>query len=62
MTGFNRWVKTWMADYVSVQEIYWAVPGADIDLTRLPHRAFDSGQQRQQTAELFADYNQRLTT
>jgi hypothetical protein len=27
MSGFNRWVKTWMADYVSVQEIYWPVPG-----------------------------------
>ncbi len=42
MNGFNRWVKTWMADYVSVQEIYWSMPGADIDGTRLPRRAFDS--------------------
>jgi hypothetical protein len=58
MTGFNRWVKTWIADYVSVQEIYWAVPGAEIDITRLPRRAFDSEQQRQQTTELFSDYNQ----
>ena len=58
LTGFNRWVKTWMADYVSVQEIYWSVPGADIDVTRLPHRAFDSAEQRQQTSQLFADYNQ----
>jgi hypothetical protein len=57
MTGFNRWVKTWMADYVSVQEIYWAIPGAELDLTRLPRRAFDSGQQRQQTSELVAEYN-----
>ncbi len=58
MTGFNRWVKTWMADYVSVQEIYWAIPGADLDLKRLPRRAFDSAQQRQQTSELVAEYNQ----
>jgi 4-amino-4-deoxy-L-arabinose transferase-like glycosyltransferase len=58
MTGFNRWVKTWMADYVSVQEIYWAIPGAELDLTRLPRRAFDSGQQRQQTSELVAEYNE----
>lgn len=58
MTGFNRWVKTWMADYVSVQEIYWAIPGAEIDVTRLPRRAFDSDQQREQTSQLFADYNQ----
>jgi Dolichyl-phosphate-mannose-protein mannosyltransferase len=57
MNGFNRWVKTWTADYVSVQEIYWNVPGSDIDVTRLPRRAFDSDTQRAQTAEIFADYN-----
>jgi len=57
MPGFNRWVKTWTADYVSVQEIYWNVPGEQIDLSRLPRRAFDSQQQRELTAGLFADYN-----
>jgi len=58
MTGFNRWTKTWMADYVSVQEIYWNVPGSAISVGRLPRRAFDSPEQRQETAQLFADYNQ----
>jgi len=57
MTGFNRWVKTWIEDYVSVQEIYWNVPGTDIDFTRLPTRAFDSPAQREQTGQMFADYN-----
>ncbi len=57
MPGFNRWVKTWTADYVSVQEIYWPVPGSDIDFSRLPSRAFDSPQQRNQTADLFSEYN-----
>jgi Dolichyl-phosphate-mannose-protein mannosyltransferase len=57
MTGFNRWIKTWMEDYVSVQEIYWPVPGEDIDFQRLPTRAFDSAAQRDQTRQLFADYN-----
>jgi 4-amino-4-deoxy-L-arabinose transferase-like glycosyltransferase len=57
MNGFQRWVKTWIADYVSVQEIYWNVPGTDIDVTKLPSRAFDSDQQKTQTAALFADYN-----
>ncbi len=57
MNGFNRWVKTWTADYVSVQEIYWNVPGEEIDATRLPRRAFDSPQQREETRALFADYN-----
>jgi len=57
MQGFNRWAKTWTADYVSVQEIYWNVPGDAIDVSRLPNRAFDSQQQRKVTGELFADYN-----
>ncbi|HTT19432.1 MAG TPA: glycosyltransferase family 39 protein [Candidatus Sulfotelmatobacter sp.] len=55
--GFNRWVKTWMADYISVEEIYWPVPGSDIDVNRLPNRAVDSPEQRNQTAALFSDYN-----
>ncbi|MGA7421063.1 MAG: glycosyltransferase family 39 protein [Candidatus Sulfotelmatobacter sp.] len=58
MPGFNRWTKTWMADSASVEEIYWKVPGDDIDVTRLPQRAFDSTQQRRATEQLFADYNQ----
>jgi len=57
MTGFNRWVKTWMADYISVEEIYWNVPGDQIDVNRLPRRAFDFPAQRILTAALFADYN-----
>ena len=58
--GFNRWVKTWMADYVSVEEIYWAVPGDTIDPSKLPSRAFDSAKQREQTLQLLADYNREL--
>jgi 4-amino-4-deoxy-L-arabinose transferase-like glycosyltransferase len=57
MAGFQRWVKTWIADYVSVQEVYWNVPGEEIEVTRLPRRAFDSQRQRDETGELFADYN-----
>jgi 4-amino-4-deoxy-L-arabinose transferase-like glycosyltransferase len=59
MPGFNRWTKTWMADYTSVQEIYWRMPSDAIDVTRLPGRAFDSAQQRQQTEQLVADYDQQ---
>jgi 4-amino-4-deoxy-L-arabinose transferase-like glycosyltransferase len=58
MAGFNRWVKTWIADSTSVQEIYWRVPDDAIDVTRLPNRAFDSSQQRQETEQIFAGYNQ----
>lgn len=55
--GFNRWTKTWIADYVSVQEVYWLVPGSDLDMTKLPDRAFDSRQEQERTAALFSEYN-----
>jgi len=55
-TGFNRWVRTWMLDYASVEEIYWNVPGAKIDAGKLPARAFDAG--KDATLALIADYNQ----
>jgi 4-amino-4-deoxy-L-arabinose transferase-like glycosyltransferase len=58
--GFNRWTKTWIVDYVSVEEIYWPVPGDAVDAAKLPARAFDSEAQRQQTAQLLADYNDIL--
>jgi len=58
MKGFNQWSRTWVAEYTSVQEIYWRVPGDAIDFNRLPDRAFDSPEQRRQTQQLFADYDQ----
>jgi hypothetical protein len=57
MTGFNRWTKTWIADYTSVQDVYWNVPGDAIDVAKLPQRAFDSEDERSETAQLFAEYN-----
>ena len=57
MSGFNRWTKTWIIDYVSVQEIYWPVPGSQMDFTKLPNRAFDSPAQREKTSDLFEEYN-----
>jgi 4-amino-4-deoxy-L-arabinose transferase-like glycosyltransferase len=56
--GFNRWVKTWMADYVSVEEIYWNVPGDKIDASKLPARAFDNAAEQIATVALIADYNE----
>jgi len=58
--GFNRWVKTWIADYASVEEIYWQVPDLPIDPAQLPSRAFDSPQQREQTLQVLAEYNDGL--
>ena len=58
--GFNRWVRTWIVDYTSVEEIYWAVPGNKIDAEKLPSRAFDSSEQSDQTQQLLNDYNDTL--
>ena len=56
--GFNRWVKTWIVDYVSVEEIYWNVPGDRIDPEKLPSRALDSAPERNATLAVISDYNQ----
>ncbi|HEX9112121.1 MAG TPA: glycosyltransferase family 39 protein [Terriglobales bacterium] len=58
LRGFNRWVETWIVDYASVEEIYWAVPGDKLDASKLPNRAIDSPQQQETTLALLADYNQ----
>jgi 4-amino-4-deoxy-L-arabinose transferase-like glycosyltransferase len=58
--GFNRWVRTWIVDYASVEEIYWAVPGNKIDAEKLPSRAFDSPEQQEETLQLLEDYNDSL--
>jgi 4-amino-4-deoxy-L-arabinose transferase-like glycosyltransferase len=58
LRGFNRWVKTWIVDYASVEEIYWLVPGDKLDASKLPNRAFDSPEQHDRTLALIADYNQ----
>jgi 4-amino-4-deoxy-L-arabinose transferase-like glycosyltransferase len=55
--GFNRWMRTWIVDYTSVEDIYWAVPGNTVDVEKLPARAFDSSEQREQTLQLLSDYN-----
>jgi 4-amino-4-deoxy-L-arabinose transferase-like glycosyltransferase len=58
--GFNHWVKTWMTDYTSVEEIYWQVPGSPINAQQLPSRAFDNPQERDQTMQIISDYNDEL--
>ena len=57
--GWQRWVKTWSLDFVTTYDVYWEVPGAPLDLAKLPSRAFDSPPQYEETAALAADYNDR---
>lgn len=54
--GFDKWAKTWAADYVSTEEVYWQVPGDKVDLSLLPSRAFDSAAERERTQAIFNDY------
>jgi len=37
--GFNRWMRTWIADYTSTEDIYWAVPGSAVPAEKLPSRS-----------------------
>jgi 4-amino-4-deoxy-L-arabinose transferase-like glycosyltransferase len=58
--GFNHWVKTWIVDFVSVDEVYWHASAEPIDLASLPQRAFDSRAQYEQTESVLNAYNQQL--
>jgi 4-amino-4-deoxy-L-arabinose transferase-like glycosyltransferase len=60
--GFNRWVKTWIVDYASVEEIYWNVPGDKIDPAKLPSRASDPPAENGSLLNLIADYNETQDT
>jgi 4-amino-4-deoxy-L-arabinose transferase-like glycosyltransferase len=55
--GFDRWTRTWIADYSSLEDIGFRVPLEEIDIGDLPSRAFDSAEQREQTEQLFDEYN-----
>lgn len=59
--GFNRWVKTWIVDYASVEEVYWQVSGQTIDFELLPQRAFDCYEQYDRTDDLMVEYNQQVS-
>ena len=59
--GFQRWIKTWIADFASTYEIYWNVDSGPLNPQALPARAFDSPGQREETAALFDDYNATTT-
>jgi 4-amino-4-deoxy-L-arabinose transferase-like glycosyltransferase len=58
--GFNHWMRTWIVDFVSVEEVYWKVSGEPVDPRSLPERAFDARPQYDKTLELLARYNQQL--
>ena len=58
--GFNHWMKTWVVDFVSVDEVFWHVSGEAVSINSLPERAFDSREEHETTERLIATYNQQL--
>ncbi len=55
--GWVNWVKTWCVDFVSTYQVYWNVPGDNLEISKLPGRAFDSPEQYAETVALADDYN-----
>jgi hypothetical protein len=55
--GTHRWLLTWTAEFVNTANVCWNLGSDSIDLADLPPRVYDSPQQREQTQQLFADYN-----
>jgi hypothetical protein len=58
--GWEHWVKSWCLDFVSTYDIYWRVPGDDLDLSKLPSRAFDTPAQYAETVALADDYTDEM--
>lgn len=56
--GFNLWYRTWAIGFPATVKIYWQYDGDLISMNDLPARAFDSQEQRAETAAIFARYNQ----
>jgi hypothetical protein len=60
--GFQRWFRSWGIDFASTEDVYWNYDGAEIDISDLPPRAFDSEQQYEQTDALLNRYDLTETT
>ena len=60
--GFHRWVKTWMADYASVEDVWFRMDGLNVTVGDLPPRAWDDDAQKQRTAELLNSYHKNGDT
>ncbi len=54
--GFQRWVRTWIADYSSVEDVVFKVEGSPVTIGDLPPRAWDDAAQQQRTDQLLQAY------
>ena len=56
-TGWERWFKSWLIDYASVEDVGFKVPGEAIDVGDIPDRAYSSEEQRALVHRLLDEYN-----
>jgi hypothetical protein len=56
--GFQQWARTWIADYSSLEDVWFKVDGGEVTVGDLPPRAFDNDAQRQKTDGLLQAYVQ----
>jgi Dolichyl-phosphate-mannose-protein mannosyltransferase len=59
--GFDRWMRTWLADFASMEDISFRVDTSELDIHTLPSRAFDNDEERSRTAELFDRHNENVS-
>jgi len=59
--GFDRWMRTWLADYASLEDIGFRADTTEMDTHSLPNRAFDNEEERSRTAELFDRHNENTS-
>ncbi len=56
-SGWERWFKTWLIDYASVEDVGFQVSGYPIDVGDIPDRAYTSQTQRLLVHSLIDRYN-----
>lgn len=54
--GFQRWTKTWIADYSSVEDVLFRIDGEEVSVDNLPPRAWDDEAQGLRTQQIFQAY------
>ena len=59
--GWERWLRSWLIDYASVEDVAFQVQGQPIDPADIPARAYSSEAQRVQVLGLLDQYNAHCT-
>ena len=55
--GWERWMKTWLIDYASMEDVGFQVDGAALNPDNIPARAYNSDSEREQVRRLIGQYN-----